>query len=173
MIFNPHMPFEKLLAFSFACFCIALFVVVFDGKILSRNLFAMNNSFAYVFYVADKYYLCYALVNADRLMSTLHLNRSIDVVLLIIEGVEIDLFCIQKCFDSRLKVIRVEKAPTLAENRYYEQCYVRFEAFRLLNYSRIVILDADGIVLKNMDHLLCPLAIRDVDMSSLKCQSVS
>ena len=39
------------------------------------------------------------------------------------------------------------------KDKYYKSSYQKFFAFSLIEYKRIVYMDADGFTLKNLDHL--------------------
>ena len=38
-------------------------------------------------------------------------------------------------------------------DKYYRATYQKFRAFLLTEYDRVVVMDADGFALKNLDHL--------------------
>lgn len=80
-------------------------------------------------------------------------------------------FCIEACYGDRVKIHTV---PTfgyrLTKNEHYSDSYLRLhvgamqcaclhvctsilQAFKLFQYKRIVVMDADALVLKNLDHL--------------------
>jgi len=42
-----------------------------------------KGTYAYVFYAVDSHYICYALINAHRLINDVHIDDNIDVVLLV------------------------------------------------------------------------------------------
>ncbi len=117
---------------------------------------ANRKKFAYVFYTSNSYYFCPALINVYRLVHDVKIDlKETDIVILTTDDWKIGLdMCTRKCFGANLKIIRVPPAPKgLGVNSKYEQCYVRFEALKLYQYKRVIILDSDGLVLKNMDHL--------------------
>lgn len=48
-----------------------------------------DSKFAYVFYVTDSHYACYALANVETMINELHIDKSIDIVLFVeVSGVE-------------------------------------------------------------------------------------
>ena len=38
-------------------------------------------------------------------------------------------------------------------NGYYQKTYQKFHSFLLTDYERVILMDADGFVLQNLDHL--------------------
>lgn len=115
-----------------------------------------DGSRAYVFYATANTYACSALVNAHRLRN--ELNSSTPVVL--IAGPDVNASTLRTIAASPINITIVhDTAPPLGPNSvdYYAQVLLKLRAFRLHHVlpdlRRIVVLDSDQLVRKNLDHL--------------------
>lgn len=115
----------------------------------------LQKPYAYVFYVTEAEYACYAGVNVDRLIDDLATDLSrIDILFLYTTTEWRFKQALTTCSRPEVKLLQVPEAPEgITRRDLYSQSYVRFEAFRLTQYERIIILDADGLIVRNLDHL--------------------
>lgn len=110
--------------------------------------------FAYVFYATQDVYACSVLVNVDRMQNQLKVKYPI-YVLVTNELSEIYL----EGFKQRNVIISVQEVPPLADGGagYYRDCLVKLLAFQMHHVNpslkRIIMMDSDQLVLKNLDHL--------------------
>lgn len=121
-----------------------------------------DDSRAYVFYATANTYACSALVNAHRLRN--ELNSSTPVVLLV--GPDVSAATLGTIAASPVNITIVhDSAPPLGPrgNAYYKQVLLKLRAFRLHHVlprlRRIVVLDSDQLVRKNLDHLFALPAV--------------
>lgn len=122
----------------------------------SAHVAVGDDSQAYVFYATANTYACSALVNAHRLRN--ELNSTTPVVL--IAGPDVNATTLRTIAASPINITIVhDTAPRLGSNSidYYAQVLLKLRAFRLHhvlpNLRRIIILDSDQLVRKNLDHL--------------------
>ncbi|KAI5818536.1 nucleotide-diphospho-sugar transferase [Pyronema omphalodes] len=115
-----------------------------------------SQNLSYVFYATDKKYACSVLVNAHRLRNKLH--SQIPIILIAGPYISPEAIAAIKASDINITIVN-DKAPELAENSasYYSQVLLKLRAFRLHQVipalNRIIILDSDQLVMKNLDHL--------------------
>jgi lipopolysaccharide biosynthesis glycosyltransferase len=121
----------------------------------SETLQIPQNS-SYVFYATDKKYACSVLVNAHRLRNKLH--SQVPIILIAGPYVSSEAIAAIKASDINITIVN-DKAPELGEHSasYYSQVLLKLRAFRLHQVipalNRIIILDSDQLVMKNLDHL--------------------
>ena len=51
------------------------------------------------------------------------------------------------------KTRKMTSLKSYLQSGYYQGAYQKFFSFNLTEYERVIITDADGIILKNLDHL--------------------
>ncbi|CCX33581.1 Similar to Glucose N-acetyltransferase 1; acc. no. Q4HVS2 [Pyronema omphalodes CBS 100304] len=111
---------------------------------------------SYVFYATDNKYACSVLVNAHRLRNKLH--SQVPIILIAGPYVSSEAIAAIKASDINITIVN-DKAPDLGEHSasYYSQVLLKLRAFRLHQViptlNRIIILDSDQLVMKNLDHL--------------------
>lgn len=109
---------------------------------------------AYVFYATNSAYACSAIVNFHRLKHTL--NTTVPGILLASSGVSNTTLAAART--AGLEVIH-DEPPPLAPGGvvYYSQVLLKLRALNLRavkpRLRRIIVLDADQLILKNLDHL--------------------
>lgn len=110
--------------------------------------------YAYVFYATLDEYACSVLVNIERLQNDLHTKHRIFV--LASESVSEHYI---KAFEQRNVVVSIETPPPLAEGGayYYQDCLLKLYAFKMHHIDptlkKVIALDSDQLVMKNLDHL--------------------
>ncbi|EXK76616.1 hypothetical protein FOQG_18651 [Fusarium oxysporum f. sp. raphani 54005] len=136
---------------------ITLFILISYRYIypnLQVGFYGSSNSSAYVFYAAEDVYACSAAVNIHLLRTTLHTKHRIIVFTSPdISKEYIDIF-------QALDVTIIEEQPIPLHNDsvpYYAGCLLKLAAFRMHEIDptvrRILTLDSDQLILKNLDHL--------------------
>lgn len=107
------------------------------------------DKWAYAFYAPNEAYLCYSLVNADRLFNSLRMKSNIDVILVVNSKSGTQKTCTSECFpDGRLKLFYT---PDIGDE--YDKSFGRFETFGMIDYTRIALVDSDGMIMNNLDHV--------------------
>ncbi|XP_059091685.1 uncharacterized protein LOC131887172 [Tigriopus californicus] len=117
-----------------------------------------NPHFAYAWYISEAHYLCSALVSMKRLKALRAESKfpyPVDFVMVHTKEDRIDNtpHNLVKQWETE-GGIRVS-FPSLRgfiTNSYYKTSLQKFHIF-LLNYTRVISMDADGVALNNMDHL--------------------
>ncbi|KAH7241286.1 alphaN-acetylglucosamine transferase [Fusarium tricinctum] len=109
---------------------------------------------AYVFYAAQDVYACSVAVNVHLLRTFFHTKHRI--VVFLSPDISQQYFNLFKDLD--VTVIEEEPVPLNQESiSYYYGCLLKLAAFRMHEIDpsvrRILTLDADQIILKNLDHL--------------------
>ncbi|KAJ3310205.1 hypothetical protein HDV04_005222, partial [Boothiomyces sp. JEL0838] len=108
---------------------------------------------AYMFYVTNKNYGCCVMVFAQR-FKLFKSDPTIDVVAFV-TGLDEQLMGNMR--DLGIKVIEVEALKSNhAENEisdYYLESITKFQIFKNWGYDKFVYLDADSILMGNIDHL--------------------
>jgi len=108
--------------------------------------------FAYAFYAASRDYLCGVLVNIARL-KLLGADPSIELILLVPRNLLPARF-LEVAQRDGLRVHEFENPPNQPEGMvYYRHSNMKMLLFNQTEYSRIVYVDSDSIILKNLDHL--------------------
>ena len=107
-----------------------------------------------MFYATSDTYACSALVNAHRLRNRLHST----VPIILIAGPRVTTSAARTFEAHGVRVVR-DKAPPLGPNsvEYYEEVLLKLRALQLHHVDpalrRVVVLDSDQLVRKNLDHL--------------------
>lgn len=123
-----------------------------------------SHRFAYVFYATTDIYACSVLVNMARLRD---LNSTIPIHILISSDVSTDLGDALEDAGGR---VHEEIPPKLAQDSaaYYKDCLLKMLAFKMHmlepGMERVLVLDADQLSIKNMDHLF--EALPEVDLAA-------
>ena len=120
----------------------------FPAVNLSQTLHSLDKKFAYVWYATDNIYLCSALVAMKQLKKLRKsTNMRVDYVLI---------FSSDDFLDARSKLLEAwvanggiiqefEPLGQYLKSGYYKKCLQKFHAMLLFEYSRVVIMDSDGI----------------------------
>ena len=110
--------------------------------------------FAYVFYATQSDYACSVLVNIDRLVRLFNTSHRIIVLVKPDLGSEY-----LTAFTAQNATVIPYEPPQLTayDGNYYQDVLLKLVAFRLHHYipslKRVLILDADQIILKSLDHV--------------------
>lgn len=110
--------------------------------------------FAYVFYATNIFYACSVLVNIDRLNNRFNTTHRIIVLV----KPDLESFYLTAFTAQNATVIPYEPPPLANDSaNYYHDVLLKLVAFRLHHYipslRRILILDADQIILQSLDHV--------------------
>lgn len=112
-----------------------------------------QDPFAYVFYATDDVYACSALINAIHLRTTL--NTAHPIYLLATSSVQQEY--IERFTARGFNVIISPAPPIHTMMDYYDGSLLKLMAFGMYNFvphlRRVIIMDSDQLVLKNLDHL--------------------
>lgn len=112
-----------------------------------------NADLAYVFYATSDPYACAVLVNIERLRQ---LNSTISIHVLATPGVGKQYLAAFRSAGGR---VHIEKAPELdtREDDTWRDCLLKIVSFKMHliepRLRRILVLDADQLILKSLDHL--------------------
>ncbi len=108
-----------------------------------------NARFAYVFYATNDVYALGALV-AIKQLKHLQVQDEIEFVILHLSLSDHILVKIEE-----MEVIAKPVSPLnfYSPDNHYKDCLIKLRVFHLIQYDRIVFLDADSLPLKNLDHL--------------------
>lgn len=117
----------------------------------SNHVAVTAGKFAYVYYATDEKYMCSALVNLARLKS-FGIGSGIDLVLMLPANFNAPEYLLANLRTIDGVVRRVPAAPKL-DNSYYADVLVKLRVFELEEYTRIIYMDADSLVLRKMDEL--------------------
>ena len=104
---------------------------------------------AFVTFLSDDIYLVGARVLHQSIKDT---NTKYPMVVLVTDGVSMDSISILKSDGCFVKKIDVVPNPKSDEIRY-KWVYTKLRAWELTEYDRVVFLDADIVVLDNIDEL--------------------
>lgn len=132
-----------------------------------EKIFQQPDPYAYVFYATQDLYACSVLVNIERLQTTLKTKHRI-FVLATDEISEPYL----KALEARNVTVSVQKAPPLASGGpyYYAGCLLKLYGFRMHeidpSLKRVVVLDSDQLVMKNLDYLFEGFEHLDFDLAA-------
>lgn len=114
---------------------------------------ASSSGTAFVFYATSAPYACSALVNIDRLR---RFDTQHDIVVLATADTHPDVLSAMEAYGARVLIREPPPLPTGSAG-YYRYCLLKLRAFWLhheLSYlRRIVVLDADQLVLRNIDSV--------------------
>ena len=123
------------------------------NAITTFQLGTNKTRFAYAFYASDYRYACSVLVNIAQLYAV-GKHESIDIVLMTMNTKPLPTWVITKAAELNVTVVNVDAMPPpMSYNGYYQDVMGKMEVFSLVQYDRVVFLDADSIILKNLDHL--------------------
>jgi hypothetical protein len=121
--------------------------------ITTFQLATNKTRFAYAFYASDYNYACSVLVNIAQLYAV-GKHKSIDIVLMTMKTKPLPLWVTAKAAELNVTVVKVDAMPPPSgHSGYYKDVMGKMEVFSLVQYDRVVFLDADTIILKNLDHL--------------------
>lgn len=137
---------------------------------LSANKTAKGGlRFAYAWYVSNDIYLCSAFMALNKLKG-LRLGDSglaVDYVLTFDTEFRADdppddtierLLLLWEEEGGLLREFPRLEYPDRVEDSYYEHSYQKFYSFLLFEYERVLFMDADGVPMRDLDHLfLLPL----------------
>ena len=125
--------------------------------------------FAFVFYLAQESYHCAALVNVQRLLD-LGKRPDIDVVFMVSQSLSLTeaarshalaLGVRYKLVDA-LELGEMTNEATADFVDYYWDSMLKLHAFNLTEYQRVLFLDADQLVLRNLDVLFTSIPSADL-----------
>lgn len=138
----------------------------------SRKIVANGEEqgYAYVFYATNDIYACSVLVNIRKLQQ---LDSAYPIHVLASSRVGEDSL---SAFASENITVHLQEAPPLREGiAYYEDCLVKLQAFKMHILSpglrRVLVLDADQLIMKNLDHLFH--AVPAVDLAAPRAYWIS
>ncbi len=109
---------------------------------------SMNRQ-ALVFYATRHEYAVSVLVFV-RLLQRLGTRRGTDLIVL---HLPLEPWVLEKMRAMGMMTVGVPALP-LMKRRYYRHCLTKLRIFQLVQYERVVYLDADAIPLKSLDDLL-------------------
>ena len=120
-------------------------------KITNKCIFKGNQKYAFVFYITNsmKSYECYIYVLLHQLQVKYPQPCNVDYVILYETGYKFQKQ-ISKFKNIKLKEVKKKELHQSSSEEYYNNCYIKLEAFSLYtSYTRIVFLDADGLLTKD------------------------
>jgi len=143
-----------LLIVAFIGWCLLLQPLWTTGTGVPQSRLPQNH--AYVFYATENPYACSALVNAHRLRT--RLASKIPIIFLVGPGVDDTAIAAFKTSNIGITVVLDDAPPLPADSmEYYSEVLLKLRAFRLHQVNpaleRIVVMDSDQLVRKNLDHL--------------------
>lgn len=103
---------------------------------------------AYMMYVTDPSRLCPTIIMTKRLMH-LNIHPSIDIVVLS----TLPETQVKKRFDLNVKIIQVSPWEQKRGERTWRKSLTKLHVFKEYGYDRIIYLDSDAWLMKNIDHL--------------------
>jgi lipopolysaccharide biosynthesis glycosyltransferase len=106
--------------------------------------------FAYAFYATNDDYGCSVLSNIRQLRK-LNISQEIDIVVVYLK--KLSPHIVFEINRTNVKTKLVDSLPYNKAKTYYRDVNTKFRVLQLYEYDRIVYVDADTIILKNMDHL--------------------
>ncbi|KAK9817603.1 hypothetical protein WJX74_010575 [Apatococcus lobatus] len=109
-------------------------------------------SFAYALYVTSAAYLCNSIVNVRRLIAlNVTADPEIEIVVLHAEQPSPS----QQLHYLRRLEVRLVTVDSLLQSgdQTWAQSLTKLRIFELTDYQRIIYFDADGLVMRNMNHL--------------------
>lgn len=108
------------------------------------------NRFAYVLYATNTSYATAALVTLHSLKN-LTTRDDLDFILLHTGLPQYLLTSIQSIGAVPIKVNRIDHTDNM--NQFFKDCLIKLKVFQLMHYERVVYLDVDSVLLKNLDGL--------------------
>ncbi|KAJ3047879.1 hypothetical protein HK097_011087 [Rhizophlyctis rosea] len=106
--------------------------------------------FAYVTYVTSEEYVCTTLVMFDSLLAA-GKRKDVDLVALVTQGISVNSTARIEGLGAR--IVKVDVIRTLRGDETWKESLTKMFAFKLIEYERIILMDADGIILKPLDFL--------------------
>lgn len=107
-----------------------------------------RNRFAYTFYATNDAYAIAILVVVKQLKE-LGVRNDVDFLVF---HLSISKYILAKMDEMGIIIKKVEPLR-YTYGKYYRDCLIKLKVFQLIQYDRIVFLDADSIPLKNIDEL--------------------
>ncbi|KAG9902510.1 nucleotide-diphospho-sugar transferase, partial [Aureobasidium melanogenum] len=112
--------------------------------------------YAYVFYATQDVYACSVLVNIHQLRA---IHKTPHRIFVLVTS-EVSPFYFS-AFEDSGAIISLQTPPSLANNTegagYYKDCLLKLYAFRMSeidsSLQKVMVLDSDQLILKNLDHL--------------------
>lgn len=134
--------------------CINIFIIVpcVGETQHAEKLDIDTKKFAYVTYATNDEYACSSLIAAESITNT-SIRGDIDIVILTTRNVS------RTYIDRMNKLgyvtlnVYAQKSSAPGTDRTWAYSLTKLMSFGLTMYNRVVFLDSDSIVLKNMDHL--------------------
>ncbi|KAK5017813.1 hypothetical protein LTR60_001771, partial [Cryomyces antarcticus] len=129
------------------------------------STFLSPSPYAYVFYATQDEYACSVLVNIQRLQDVFHTQHRIFVLASL--GVAPEYI---HAMEVRNVTVSVQTPPRLADGSvgYYQDCLLKLLGFKMHeiepSLKRVMVLDADQLILKNMDGIFAGLP--EVDLAA-------
>ncbi|KAL7747589.1 hypothetical protein RI367_007030 [Sorochytrium milnesiophthora] len=117
-------------------------------------------SYAYVFYVTRPEYLCAALVNAHQLRTLYLTTPDTDIVLLHTPDLFFAPIHHQRVRELNVTLREVARMPS--HYGTYRDVLVKLRVWQMTDYTRVIFLDADMLVLRSLDHLF---KLRQVELA--------
>ncbi|KAL7746064.1 N-acetylglucosaminyltransferase [Sorochytrium milnesiophthora] len=125
-----------------------------------ENKCARGPSYAYVFYVTRPEYLCAALVNAHQLRTLYLTTPDTDIVLLHTPDLFFAPIHHQRVRELNVTLREVARMPS--HYGTYRDVLVKLRVWQMTDYTRVIFLDADMLVLRSLDHLF---KLRQVELA--------
>jgi len=120
-----------------------------DHEVVRSTNIPKPNPYAYVFYATEEHYACSALINIKILQST-NGTHAKDYVLVHTPAVSDHML-------QQFHALSVKTDPVASihskGNGYYADVLTKMYIFNMTRYRRVIFLDSDMLVLKNLDHL--------------------
>ncbi|KAH6986974.1 alphaN-acetylglucosamine transferase [Ilyonectria destructans] len=151
--FQRTSPVIKVCVFL-ACLILVFTLFTRDYGSSGEARLAGGSPNAYIFYAAQDAYACSVLVNI-HLLKTVHHSKH-RIIVLVSKDVSSKYRSSFKTLGA--EVVREKPMPLHpASSEYYRGCLLKLSAFRMheidSSLNRVVVLDADQLILKNLDHL--------------------
>ena len=122
-----------------------------------------TEGFAYVFYATNDVYACSVLVNINRLQH----NLSTSIAIHVLTSTEVSKPYVTALQQSGV-ALHIQEPPPIKEggNGYYKDCLLKLLAFKMHvlapGLKRMLALDGDQLIMKNLDHLFAGLPANDL-----------
>lgn len=125
-----------------------------------QSLLDSHKKLAYAFYATDQTYACSAMVIIKTLLST-NPYQNIDILLIIPKNTKkVILTETQQNFlkkinetSNRMVYVRKEEIPYTNNDITYRDVFLKLTIFKQFDYYKIIYLDSDALILRNLDHL--------------------
>jgi len=114
------------------------------------------NRFSYLFFATSRDHVCAVKVAVTRLKELG--SQGADFICLVHNKGLADLF-----EDSVVKAIVYLPEKEVVRDNYYKHSMMKFYGFQMYEYDRVVFLDVDSYVMKNLDHLF---TLPDVELAA-------